>query len=310
VCKATLARAAQKPLDERASTILSGCPVCGDWTPILDWNRPQKDGGPTRLAIEAAMERCHAYCDATAKMYFLGTLDDARGTTSNKPWIELGKQCKDKVSAVPDTRYISAMYFALDRVARAASARPDVKALLDFAIELPPVSITGAGVDLPTVREATRDIKGYLLTLLGDSVYLGGIPSARFQDGRVVAEGNDFPGQLATRNFLARRLGSPKREGGGWFYIVAPKAMAAAKLLPLLDLQGEETHFYLAVDAGADAVHWPGIAALPVELQFGNDRTGIDLTIGPDMTFQDLATELAKRADRHVVYLHGAKGKP
>src|SRR5204863_6249003 len=110
------------------------------------------EGGPSGAEIEAAMAVC-GYCDANAKQRFLGTLDKARGGDTRTPWRHLGDTCRAAVSAVPDNRFVTAPYYALDRIARAATAHGGETAERLAAIELPlpAVSIAGTGVTLPHV---------------------------------------------------------------------------------------------------------------------------------------------------------------
>src|ERR1700691_726384 len=47
--------------DISTDALLAQCPVCGDWHPILDWSKPQAEGGPKKPEIADAMDRCNAW---------------------------------------------------------------------------------------------------------------------------------------------------------------------------------------------------------------------------------------------------------
>ena len=94
------------------------------------------------------MAACKACCEPTAKMRFLGTSTTRAARSRGRRGAMLGDVCKEQVSAVPDARFMSAPYFALDRIARDVATRPDGAPLLAaIEIPLPAVTVTGVGID-------------------------------------------------------------------------------------------------------------------------------------------------------------------
>lgn len=304
-CDAALAQAATAEVHTRARTIIEGCEVCGDWSPILRWNVPTADGGPKRTDIEAAMASCNAFCSGDAKLKFLGTLDDARGSKARTPWRQLGEICKEQVSAVPDQRFMSAPYFALDRIARAASARGgDTARLLgEVVVSLPALTVVGTGVELPVVGSGVSPAAGQLhVTLLGSTVQVGRLPSARLGENgvRVEPEPDAYPGRAVPLRQLASEL--KKLTGGDGLssiVLIAPRSAAARAILPILEA-GPPTGIpmiFLAARALESPDGWqlPGAIRVAIEL---DDRDPIVVT--DTMTVQLLADELARRASQGV----------
>jgi hypothetical protein len=203
-CDAALQQAASAPLDARPLIVIDGCQVCGDWTPILKWATPEGEGGPKFAAIEATMQRC-GFCDGNAKQRFLGTLDKARGTDTRTPWRQLGDVCKADVSAVPDNRFMSAPYYALDRIARAAGARGGETAsrLALLELPLPALSISGTGVVLPELdTQVTPKVGTVHVSLIGDQIFVGKLPRARLSASGVTVT-TDYPGTQVAIGELA-----------------------------------------------------------------------------------------------------------
>jgi hypothetical protein len=292
-CEATL-RALDERLDaDGVAKLIDSCRPCGDWKPILEWSRPVQDGGPTREVITRAMDRCKAFCDSTAKTYFLGTLDDARGTKSAKPWVELGKQCKAAVSAVPDARFMSARFFALDRIARATAERGGELARLagKLRVPLPAVSMSGVGPDLPIApRACTRDAFRGAYTLLGDSVLEGEVPRARLgASGVAVDPSSNYPG---ARTDFKNVPVLPDR-----FLLFAPRQMRAmAAFDVLVTAERAELQIDLAFDCGGI----PGTIAPHATTEGVPKET---IVIDDTMTVQDLANEIGKRERASLVKL-------
>jgi hypothetical protein len=197
-CTAALRANPTLPDAQRAQALLDACPVCGDWKPLLDWGTLTEAGGPKRQDITSRLDACHAYCNNAAKQRFTGTIDDARGRNSRAPWRYLGEICKDQVSAAPDTRYMSAPYFALDRIARAAAAHGGdaAAALAKIDLPLPAVSLTGAGLELPEVAAQTSPAPPIHVTMLGDGAHVGKLPRARLGANGVTVDfgGEPYPG--------------------------------------------------------------------------------------------------------------------
>jgi hypothetical protein len=284
--------------------VIAQCPVCGDWKPLLDWATPQTQGGPTKMAIVDAMARCNAWCDGASKTRFLSEIDDARGTEKRTPWRHLGDMCKAAVSAIPDSRFVSAPYFALDRIGRAAAAHGGnaAAALGRLELPLPAASISGSGVKLPQVHAATRDAPRVHVTVLGDQAYVGLLPRAHLgKDGVTVDFGGEpYPGKAVATSELAAAvaglargasappnpIGAPGAQGGAVtssVTLLAPLGMAASKLAPLLDALRGKVAVYVAVEDDK-LPDWPvpRVLVKPVE------------NVGEASTVQDLAATLTK----------------
>jgi hypothetical protein len=296
MCDAALRKAATEPLDVRPSLVIEGCEVCGDWTPLLHWNTPTTEKGPTRKQIETAMSVC-GYCNANAKQRFLGTLDDARGMNVRTPWRFLGEICKAEVSAVPDNRFTSAPLYALDRIARAATAHGGESANLMAAIEfpLPAVTVTGAGIVMPDVEDGVSPTAGPIaITVMGDGLHLAKLPRARLGASGVAIDLGNYPGDVVKPADLPAALaklanGDPSMT----ITILAPVAMPAQSIVPVVAAAAKVAPIYLAVNSHTAPEGWDLPATIPVALVAdGADK----LAITGEMTVQQLATELAKRA--------------
>ena len=268
--------------DARLAALLDGCQVCGDWAPLVAWNTPQDHGGPTREQIDARMETCDGYCTGDARQKFLGTLDEARGTTSRAPWRWLGEVCKAEVSALPDTRYMSAPYFALDRIARAVAARGAQDAALLAAIELPlpALSVSGGGVELPQVNAPVDAPPRVHVTVLGDGPHVGKLPVAHLGASGVTVDsgGAPYPGPAVAPGDVARAIAALDPSPHPEVAVLAPRGMPVARLQAALAKPGDAV-FHLAVAAPSALPGWP----LPAVL-----RTPLDLHAGSG-TVEDLA---------------------
>ena len=290
-CESALEDATVVPFADVATKLITGCKVCGEWAPILDWNRRQEDGGPRRQAIIDAMSRCGAFCDSTAKTYFMGTLDAARGTPSQKPWVELGKECKQGVSALPDPRFVSGPYFALDRIARAAVAHGGKAARLAAQVEvpLPALTLSGVGVELPKVDALARAMR-YHVSVLGDQLFYGGLPRAKLgADGLTVSSGaKPYPGDQLTESTAVASAD---------IAIVAPKAMRATRVIDAIELverRNRDAKAFLAI-AGAGTL--PAPHGLAIQLVSSLVATPRRLVINDAMTVEELAAAIVQLAD-------------
>ncbi len=298
-CEAALRQAATAPLDNRPELLIDGCKVCGEWTPILKWQTTEQGGGPSRNAIRSAMERCHAYCSGQAKQHFLGTLDDARGTTSHTPWRTLGEVCKGDVSALPDNRFTSAPLFALDRIARAATAHGGDAANLVQAIELPlpALSLTGVGIVMPDVESDVTPTAGPIaITLTGGAMYLAKLPRAHMTATGLAVDLGGYPGDAVKPEKLADALAKLADPSGGIvaISILAPTATPAETILPIVGVAAKVAPVYLAANAANAPEGWELPGNIPVALEIGTGKAAFK--ISHELTTQNLATELAARA--------------
>ncbi|NVB85459.1 MAG: hypothetical protein HOV81_44250 [Kofleriaceae bacterium] len=299
-CDKALDAAASAALDARPQIIIDGCKVCGDWTPLLRWATPVTEGGPKGADIEAAMARC-GFCDGNAKQRFLGTLDNARGTDARTPWRQLGDVCKEKVSAVPDTRFMSAPFYALDRIARAATARGGDTATKAAAFELPlpAVSVAGTGLVLPDVeRGVSSKVGAVQITLMADAFYVGKLPRARLgASGIQVDMGPDaYPGAQTKLADLPAALKKLAGEGDT-ITLLAPVATPAEALVPVIAAASQVAPVYLGVNAHESPEGWTLVGAIPVQLT-PDAKPAIE--VSGEMTVQNLASELAKQAGAKV----------
>lgn len=263
-CKAALAQVPKLPPNRQVAALIEGCRPCGDWTPLLTWNTPTEDGGPKRKDLEAAMLGCRAYCDPNAKQRFLGALDDARGKpTSRAPWRMLGEFCKEAVSSTGDARFMSAPFFALDRIARDVAGKPDGAPLLAaLDLPLPAVSQTGQGLALPESGVTKPALPTSQVTITVDEVRVGLLPHATLGAGGVtVSAGEPYPGnpvKLADLPAALDKLPPP-------VLVFAPKALPAARLAEVVAAAKPRT-LYLALAATSTLPGWPIYGMSPVEL--------------------------------------------
>jgi hypothetical protein len=295
-CEAAVKKAATAPLDARPQILIDGCRVCGDWTPILRWNVPHEDGGPTRIAIEDAMARCHAWCDPTAKQRFLGTLDAARGTETRTPWRMLAEVCH---AEFPEGRFLGGPYFALDRIARAVAATGNAD-LGAIELPLPPVSASGVGPVLADVDGVTPKVGEIQITALGDKIFVGRMPRAHLgAGGLAVALGKDgYPGVetdvAKLPDALKAAIGD---DASATITLLAPHAMPAEALVGIAAAAAPVAPLYLAANAAEAPEGWTLAAAIPVPLA----ASGTPITVTPEMTVQQLAAAVAQHKGSRVM---------
>ena len=255
-CRAALPAIARRPPAERAQALLDACHPCGDWTPLLDWNTRADDHGPTRAAIDQAMAACRAYCDGNAKQRFLGTLDSARGLPTRQPWRLLGEACKDAVSAVPDARYMTAPFFALDRIARALGPAGE-QAAID--LPLPAVGMTGVAIEIPSGKLAPADATGAaVITVDATHAQVGTLPTATLTAHGLAIHG-DYPGPTVALDAIAGALGSAHPP----VIVIAPHAIAARRVADIVHAAGRPVELAIAAPSPTG---WTVAGALPIAL--------------------------------------------
>jgi hypothetical protein len=294
-CEAAVKQAASAPLDARPQILIDGCKVCGDWKPILDWNTPPEQGGPAHTAIDQAMLGCHAWCDANAKQRFLGTLDNARGTETRTPWRLLGETCH---SEFPEGRFVSAPFFALDRIARAVASKGGQAAtdLAALELPLPPVSASGVGPVLPDVDGVVPRVGEIEITVLGDKVFVGRMPRAHL--GATGVAVGSYPGSEVELAKLPEALKAAiAGDATATITVLAPHAMPAANLVPIVTAAAPIAPLYLGANAIEAPEGWTLAAAIPVQLA----TDGTPVTVTPEMTVQQLAVAVAQHKGSHVV---------
>jgi hypothetical protein len=286
-CRAAAARAPSLPATQRAQALLDGCRPCGDWEPLLAWNTPAAAGGPTRAAIEQAMLACKAFCEPNAKQRFLGTLDSARGQDSRAPWRFLGEICKAEVSAVPDTRFMGAPYFALDRIARAIG---DPALLSAIELPLPAVSITGVGLDLASSPLTAPDAGLPALTVDASQILLGSLPIATLSPTGLRVSG-DYPGTPIALKALAAALGKPALAGRP-VALLAPSGLAAVRVIEVIGAAGGHDLRLAVAASGLRGWTLPG--TVPISLV--EEPTGRAGTAGVRLVLDGTGDEARKTA--------------
>lgn len=287
-CKAALEKAVTAPPTKRVDLILDACHPCGDWKPVLDWQTLQEDGGPNRKTIDAAMGGCTAWCSPNAKVRFMGALDDARANKTRTPWRELAEQCGEGVSARPDGRFVTAPYFALDRVARWAATKPDgAKALEPVVIPLPAVTQTGVGVLLPETAVTRPDLLPVQVTVTTAAITVGAMPVAKLAANGVVPQGEPYPGTAVANKDLAAAV----KKFGDKVALFAHPQLPATAVRDLLPYIGAPT--FLAVLSSIGPTGWKQHGTSPVQLRVMKPTPGA-IVIELDDTGQAAIAEVKK----------------
>jgi hypothetical protein len=292
-CEAALKTAATSPATRRAQLILDACQPCGDWAPLLHWNVLPGEGGPARLVIENRMLAC-GYCEPEAKQRFLGALDNARGSESRVPWRVLGEVCRERVGALPDARYMSAPYYALDRIARAAGARPALVPLLAaIDLPLPALSVSGAGYELPTGAVASPTAGPTQITITLTELRVGPLPHATLGPTgiAVVADGDPYPGTLVPPG----KLGEALAKITGPIALIAPTGLPARRIAEVVDAAGPHD-LRLAVVGPGSPEGWIVPGTIPMTLQpllAGGKPRVLALGDSADPAVKDLKTNPA-----------------
>lgn len=258
-CRAAAARVPSLPPAQRTVALLEGCQPCGEWGPLLAWDIPTADGGPTRAAIERGMSACKAFCDGAAKQRFFEALDSARGQETRKPWRVLGELCKAEVSAVPDARFMTAPYFAIDRAARLVG---DASLLAQIELPLPAISISGSGMELPTSAVVIPEAGPATLTVDAAQFLLGSLPTARLSPAGIQVAG-DYPGARIEPRALAAALGKHGLAGKP-VALLAPRQLPAVRIYEAVAAAGGH-EIQLAV-ARLELRNWILPATVPVAL--------------------------------------------
>lgn len=299
-CEAALAGAPKLRPVRRVEAIIDGCRPCGDWAPLLRWNTLTADGGPKLAEIEAAMDACQAYCKPEARTAFVGALDGARGKHSSKPWRDLAEVCREAVSGGRgDLRYMSAPFFALDRIARAAAAHPKLGPLLaEIELPLPPLSITGGAFVLPAAPTIVPEAGPVHVTVSTTEITVGLLPRAKLGSGGVTVEAGEvlYPGATVAPKALAAAL--DKLPGGpdARVAMIAPKAMAARRLLDVVGAAGDhKLVLAAAVSGGPEGWHLPGVVPVVLATAAKDAPGGLRLALGasPDAAILELKNAAA-----------------
>ncbi|MCW5807180.1 MAG: hypothetical protein KIT31_32790 [Deltaproteobacteria bacterium] len=263
-CAEALRAAGELTPVRRIQRILDGCQPCGDWTPILAWN---SDKGPTRAQLETAMVGCKAFCDTAAKRQFLTKFDEMHGKPGRLPWKVLGEACKGDVSGLPDARYVSAPYFALDRIARAAGADARLAPLLaGITVPLPAVSVTGNGFDLPKSPTTNPHAGPVHVSVSATQIQVGVLAHATLgKDGVVVhAPGESYPGRVVKPIELPAAIDALAPAAP--IALIGPSGVKAVRLLETVATLGGKRQLRLAVAASGAPVGWVLAGTIPIDL--------------------------------------------
>ncbi len=288
-CKATLEKVASAPPTKRVQMIIDACKPCGDWKPILEWQTLQEHGGPNRKVIDSAMAGCNAWCTPNAKIRFMGTLDDARASKTRTPWRELANQCKEEVSARPDGRFMTAPYFALDRIARWAGDQPDgAKVLEPIVIPLPAVTQTGVGVKLPDSAVTKPDIVPVQVTVTAAGMTVGPTPVAKLAPDGVLPQGEPYPGKKVTAKQLRDEI--KKLGGGDKIALFAHPQLPALSIVEAIGAAGTSV---LAVTSSMGPVGWAQHGVSPVQMSRDKPAPGA-LKLSLDDTGESAMAEVKK----------------
>jgi hypothetical protein len=290
-CEAALADAPGLKPVPRLQAVLDHCQPCGDWAPLLRWNVPTADGGPKTAEIEAAMDACRAYCKPAARAAFLGTLEAARGKHAPRPWRALGEACGEEVSAKPDARYLSAPYFALDRIARAGATHPRLGPLL-AAIELPlpPLSITGGAFVLPAAPAIVPDAGPVHVTVTMAEITVGALPRARLGASGVTVLAGDapYPGTPVPITALGAALARLSPGPDARIAVIAPKAMPARRLLDVVAAAGAHPLVLAAAAGGPEGWSLPGVVPIALSAKRAPGAMWIGLGDSPDAALRNV----------------------
>lgn len=292
--------AKQTPVRKLAA-IIDACKPCGDWTPLLDWNKPRTEGGPSEEQLDERMKACNAFCSNDSRLQFLGTAADTRGKPTQKPWRVLGEKCGEKVSAIPDTRFASAPYFALDRIARAAAADPKLAPLLEtLELPLPALSISGVGVDLPESPAMKPEPGRFALTITQRELRLASLPTAKLGASGVMVNlgGAPYPGELVDLKKLATTLDAVTPR----VTLIAPAGLPAQRLVEVV-AAAKQHELVLAVVASGAPTGWklPGITPVVLDTKPAKYEWKLDANV--EQTIADLKSKPAEAFDHPKIVI-------
>ena len=252
----------------RPMALITGCKPYGEWTPLLGWQTLAADGGPRLEAIEAAMTASHAYCSTAGKQAFEGALDEARGSSTERPWRRLADVCGADVSAEAEARFASAPFFVLDRIARAVGSEPTLAPLLaDLTLPLPPWSLSGAGVQTPSSPVTKPDIGHVVVTVTQTGYFVGTLATVRFAASGLTVDlgAAPYPGTPATAFTLDAAV-TNQLHAGESVAIVAPSGIRAHRIVDAVAATGNSYPVLLAVAAPGGPPGWVLLGTSPVRL--------------------------------------------
>ena len=280
-----LGSAASASFNARPQMLVDSCPVC-DWKTILAWSQDATRSD----VLQTALEKCDAFCTGDSKMKFMAGVDAARGTSNDTPWRKLALACGDKVDASADHRFMSAPYFALDRIGRAlAKANTPLDTLV---VPLPAQSVAGTGVILPTAApdSIAAVVPDIAITLLGEQILVANLPTAKLgAKGVEVDMGKQpYPGKTVTVAELPAALNAMGADKSKWVALLAPTSMPADKLVPVVAAAAPVVSLHLGVTAPTSPAGWQLPAVLASELSIADNG----VQVAADMPVQKLVAML------------------
>ena len=182
------------------------------------------------------------------------------------------------------------------RIARAAAAHGGDAANLAQAIELPlpAISITGAGIVMPDIESDVTPTAGPIaITLTGGGIYVAKLPRARMTATGLAVDLGEYPGNPVKLDGLAAAL-TKLADATPSITILAPTAMPAEALVPVVGVAAKVAPVYLAANAANAPEGWELPGNIPVSLDVGTGKTAFK--VSHELTAQNLATELSARA--------------
>ncbi len=293
-CVTTLERARRLQPNERAGTIVRGCPLCGvHFDPIIAADLAVEGAPIDREAVWQVVQACGGVCStAAATRLRAGIAELGTGHPTIRPWRDLVEDCPAVMGSDRDRgRFASGAWYALATIARELTeARPamaaDLRArldaaLIDLVLPLPPRSASGNPLALPT-GAGQRAVPWLALSIVGDDVHVGALPFAVLAaDGLRLTSESIYPGApvpaAGLRALVERLVG----RGPGFAVddppgrldrpvILAAHGAPARRVLDVVETVGTLPS-YLAVTSAAPASMWPGqLAAHPVAMASGD----------------------------------------
>jgi hypothetical protein len=210
----------------------------------------------------------------------------------------LGDTCH---AEFPQSRFVSAPLFALDRIARAVASKggPLATDLAAIELPLPPVSPSGVGPVLADVTGAVPKVGEIEVTVLGDKIFVGRMPRAHMGAGGLAVNlGKDgYPGVETDVGKLPEALKAAiAGDAAATITLLAPHAMPAQGLVAIAAAAAPVAPLYLAANATQSPEGWALAGAIPVQLSTEGDP----ITVTPEMTVQQLAATVAQHKGARV----------
>jgi hypothetical protein len=163
---------------------------------------------------------------------------------------------------------MSAPWFALDRIARATAAQPDLVPLAAaLELPLPASSLTGGAVEVASSPVTKPDAGPVHVTVSMIEIRVGTLPRARLGATGVALDlgADPYPGKLVEPKQLAAALDALVPDRAVPIAVIAPHAMTARRLVDVVAAAPERV-LVLAVAADGAPAGWALLGTLPVAL--------------------------------------------